>query len=101
MQIEDERKAEQERIFNETYLDVDVFFGTTLLSKRAREFFELFSSELKKQVNPREYNEFMRKHRVRLSELDFYIPHFLDFAQSANKKLIPHATNALYNEKRV
>ena len=99
--IEDERKAEQERIFNETYLEVDVFFDTTLLSKRAREFFELFSNELKRQVKPREYNEFMKLYRFRLSELDFYIPHFLDFAQSGNKKLIPYATNALYNEKRV
>lgn len=99
--LEQERKAEKNRLFNETYLDIDVYFGNTLLSKRAKELFNYFSCELRNQVSPREYNAFMKRYSREFSELNFYIPHFLEFAKSNDKKLIPTATTALYNEKRI
>lgn len=101
MRLEQERKAEQERLFNETYLEISVYFGNTLLSKRAKELFQHFSNELKNQIGPREYNEFMKANRLNFSDLNFYIPHFLAFAQSNKKELIAKATTSLYNEKRL
>lgn len=97
--IEQEKKAEKERLFNETYQDVYVSFPQTLVGNKTKEFFNTFCEQLKTMLKYREYNEFMKKYEYKLNEFNFYLPHFLEYAQSNKKADAKSAVKKIYEEK--
>ncbi|HDR0964087.1 DEAD/DEAH box helicase family protein [Pasteurella multocida] len=97
--IEQEKKAEKERLFNETYQDVYVSFPQTLVGNKTKEFFNTFCEQLKTMLEYREYNEFMKKYQYKLNEFNFYLPHFLEYAQSNKKADAQSAVKKIYEEK--
>ncbi|HEA3250353.1 DEAD/DEAH box helicase [Pasteurella multocida] len=97
--IEQEKKAEKERLFNETYQDVYVSFPQTLVGNKTKEFFNTFCEQLKTMLKCKEYNEFMKKYEYKLNEFNFYLPHFLQYAQSNKKADAQSAVKKIYEEK--
>ncbi|WP_424411273.1 DEAD/DEAH box helicase family protein [Pasteurella sp. PK-2025] len=97
--IEQEKKAEKERLFNETYQDVYVSFPQTLVGNKTKEFFNTFCEQLKTMLKCREYNEFMKKYQYKLNEFNFYLPHFLQYTQSNKKSDAQSAVKKIYEEK--
>ncbi|HHW7446089.1 TPA: DEAD/DEAH box helicase [Pasteurella multocida] len=99
LRLEQEARAEKERLFNETYQDVVIYFGSNLVGQKAKEFFNVFSEQLKTMLKPRQYNEFMNKYRYKLEDFNFYLPHFMSFAETNNKADATIATQKIYEEK--
>ncbi|UDW83992.1 DEAD/DEAH box helicase family protein [Pasteurella canis] len=99
LRLEQEARAEKERLFNETYQDVVIYFGSNLVGQKAKEFFNVFSEQLKTMLKPRQYNEFMNKYRFKLEDFNFYLPHFMSFAETNNKADATIATQKIYEEK--
>ncbi|SUB38205.1 Hef nuclease [Pasteurella multocida] len=99
LRLEQEAKAEKERLFNETYQDVYVSFPQTLVGNKTKEFFNTFCDQLKTMLEYREYNEFMKKYQYKLNEFNFYLPHFLEYAQSNKKADAQSAVKKIYEEK--
>ncbi|HDR1817562.1 TPA: DEAD/DEAH box helicase [Pasteurella multocida] len=97
--IEQEKKAEKERLFNQTYQDVYASFPQTLVGNKTKEFFNTFCEQLKTMLECREYNEFMKKYQYKLNEFNFYLPHFLEYAQSNKKEDAKSAVKKIYEEK--
>lgn len=99
LRLEQEARVEKERLFNETYQDVVMHFGSNLVGQKAKEFFNVFSEQLKTMLKPRQYNEFMNKYRCKLEDFNFYLPHFMSFAETNNKADATIATQKIYEEK--
>ncbi|HDR1900413.1 TPA: DEAD/DEAH box helicase family protein [Pasteurella multocida] len=99
LRLEQEAKAEKERLFNETYQDVYVSFPQTLVGNKTKEFFNTFCEQLKTILKCKEYNEFMKKYEYKLNEFNFYLPHFLEYAQSNKKADAKSAVKKIYEEK--
>lgn len=97
--LEKEIKAERERLFNETYQDVNVRFSQSLVGQKAKQFFNVLCEQLKEILKPRQYNEFMKANQYKLENFNFYLPHFLKFAETNKKSDAKTAAISVYEEK--
>ncbi len=67
-----EQKAQAEKAHNETYIDHNCYFATTLVGKRCQYFFDALKQELKYLDYP-DYNDFFIKNNKNFNDLSFYI----------------------------